>query len=222
MKQLVLLLFSITLFAQSKPIEIKIDSLKSSNTNDGRREFVLQYHITNLTEKPIAFVLNTNSLIPIGAGSLNPAIYYKLYENDTSIDVSGILTGQRKTRYFKDEAEYNIYMDSLVKYVKNQAPEEITKSKKERFLENIQKLEPKETKYFTAVLAWDKNRYFKNDVIEYYIEEKEKHFLELHINLMAEELLMNFSEEEKNELLKDKNLTKGWFTSNKVEIDFSE
>jgi hypothetical protein len=39
---------------------------------------------------------------------------------------------------------------------------------------------------------------------------------------MTEELLLNFSEEEKKEVLKDKILTKGWFTSNKIEIDLSE
>jgi len=72
------------------------------------------------------------------------------------------------------------------------------------------------------MFLWDKERYHKNDVIEYFIEEKEKHFFELHINLMTTELLSNFTEEEKKEVLKDKTLTKGWFTSNKVEIDLSE
>ncbi len=83
-------------------------------------------------------------------------------------------------------------------------------------------MSPKEVKNLEAIIVWDKNRYHRNDAIEYYIEEKEKHYLELHINLMTEELLLNFSEEEKKELLKDKILTKGWFTSNKVEIDLSE
>jgi hypothetical protein len=222
LKYLVILLCSINAFSQSKPIELKIDSIKTTNTDYGRREFRIQYHITNLSDKLISFVLDTTDIIPIGGGSLTPNPYYKIYENDTSIDVSHILSGERKTRSFKDEAEYNIYRDSLMNYMKNRTPEQIAQSRKDGFLENIQKLEPKETKYFNTVLAWDKNRYFKNDVIEYYIEEKEKHFLELHINLMSEELLMNFSEEEKKELLKDKALTKGWFTSNKVEIDFSE
>ncbi len=222
MKFIICLLFSITVFSQTKPIEIKIDSLTSSNTDDGRRSFTLQYHITNLTEKPISFVLNTTSIIPIGAGSLSPRPYYKVYENEASIDVSGIFTGERKIRSFKDEAELNRYRDSLMNYRKSKTPEEISQLKKEYFLENIQKLAPKETKHFTTVLAWNKKRYHKNDVIEYYIEEKEKHFFELHINLMVEELLSNFTEEEKKEVLKDKVLTKGWFTSNKVEIDLSE
>jgi hypothetical protein len=39
---------------------------------------------------------------------------------------------------------------------------------------------------------------------------------------MTEELLLSFSEAEKNEILKDKILTKGWFTSNKMEINLGE
>jgi hypothetical protein len=39
---------------------------------------------------------------------------------------------------------------------------------------------------------------------------------------MTEELLMSFTEAEKKELLKDKTFTKGWFTSNKMEINLGE
>lgn len=222
MKYLVLFLFCITAFSQSKPIELKIDSLTSSNTDDGSRKFTLQYHITNLSDKPVSFVLNTNSLIPIGAGSLNPAVYYKLYENESSVDVSGIFTTTKGTRYFKDETEYKRFEDSLTIALKNRTPEDKTQKRKAFFLNNIQTFKANETKYFTEELIWDKKRYHKNDVIEYYIQENEKHFFELHINLMREELLSNFTEEEKKEVLKDKILTKGWFTSNKVEIDLSE
>lgn len=222
MKYLIILLFSTTVFAQSKPIEIKIDSITSSNIDDGSIKFTLQYHITNLSEKPVSFVLNTNSLIPIGTGSLIPAVYYKLYEKESSVDVSGIFTITKGTRYFKDEAEYKRFADSLTIAMKNRTPEDKAQKRKELFLNNIQTFKANETKHFTEELIWDKNRYHRNDDIEYYIEEKEKHYLELHINLMTEELLLNFSEEEKKEVLKDKILTKGWFTSNKIEIDLSE
>jgi len=222
MKFIICLLFSIMVFGQSKPIELKIDSIKAKNTDNGRRKFTLQYHITNLTDKPITFVLDTTHIVPIGGGSLRPNPYYKLYENEASIDVNGIFTDQLKRRAFKDEAEFNRYRDSLMNYIESRTPEQLSHSRKQGFLENIQKLAPKETKHFTTVLAWDKERYHRNDVIEYYISEKEKHFLELHINLMTEELLYSFTEEEKKEVLKDKILTKGWFTSNKVEIDLSE
>lgn len=222
MRFIICLLFSITAFSQSKPIELKIDTIITSNTEDNRRKFTIQYHMSNLTDKPITFVLNTVSIIPIGGGSLRPNPYYKLYENKTSIDLSGIFTGEHKSRIFKSEKEYNSYRDSLTNYIKNRTPEDLMKLKRANFIDNIQKMKPNETKNFTAILLWDKQRYHKNDVYEHYIQENEQHFFELHINLMKEELLLTFSEEEKNEILKDQNFTKGWFTSNKVAIDFSE
>ena len=221
MKLFLCLLFSIAVFSQSKQIELKIDSITISNTDDARR-FTLHYHITNLTQKPISFVLNTKSLIPIGTGSLNPSVYYKLYENESSIDVIGIFNDEKETRSFKNKAEFDTYRDSLMNYRKNLTPEQLLQIKKENFLKNIQELASNKTIHFTKILIWDKQRYHKNDVIEYFIEEKEKHFIELHINLMAEELLLSFSEAEKNEILKDKILTKGWFTSNKMEINLGE
>ena len=221
MKLFLCLLFSIAVFSQSKQIELKIDSITNSNTDDGRR-FTLHYHITNLTQKPISFVLNTKSLIPIGTGSLNPSVYYKLYENEISIDVTGVFNDENETRFFKNKAEFDTYRDSLMNYRKNLTPEQLLQLKKVKFLENIQELASNKTIHLTQILIWNKQRYHKNDDIEYYIEEKEKHFIELHINLMTEELLMSFTEAEKKELLKDKVLTKGWFTSNKVEIDLGE
>jgi len=221
MKLFLCLLFSIAVFSQSKQIELKIDSITNSNTDDGRR-FTLHYHITNLTQKPISFVLNTKSLIPIGTGSLNPSVYYKLYENEISIDVTGVFNDENETRFFKNKAEFDTYRDSLMNYRKNLTPEQLLQLKKVKFLENIQELASNKTIHLTKILIWNKQRYHKNDDIEYYIEEKEKHFIELHINLMTEELLMSFTEAEKKELLKDKVLTKGWFTSNKVEIDLGE
>jgi len=222
LKYLFLLLLSATVFSQSKPIELKIDAIKTMETNDGRRQFTLQYHITNLSDQSISFVLNTNTLIPIGSGSLRPIPYYKVYENEKAIDVSTLFTGDKTTRHFINEADLKRYQDSIIFVTKDLTPEQLLQKKKERYLSSIQKLEAKETKTLEAIFVWDKKRYHRNDDIEYYIEEKEKHYLELHINLMTEELLMEFTEQEKYELLKDKKLTKGWFTSNKVELNLGE
>ena len=83
-------------------------------------------------------------------------------------------------------------------------------------------MEANQTKHFRSILVWDKRRYHRNDAIEYYIEEKEKHFIELHINLMTEELLSDFTAAEKKDVLSNKIFIKGWFTSNKMEIDLGE
>ena len=222
MKYIILLLLSITVHAQSKPIVIKIDSIATTETEDNRRTFKLHYQITNISKKEISFVLDLKKIIPIGSGSLRPNPYYKVYENEMSLEVNGIFTGEKQVLNFKNEAEMNRYQDSITASIKNKTPEQWQQEKKEYFLNNIQKMQPNEVKHFDAVIVWDKNRYHRNGDIEYFIEEKEKHFIELHINLMTEELLMSFSEAEKKELLKDKTLTKGWFTSNKIEINLGE
>lgn len=222
MKLIFCLFFAITVFGQEKPIEIKIDSLSVLNSSESERKFVLHFHLTNLTNKPISFILNPKDLIPIGAGSLRPNVYYKLYENDTAIEANGILNGDSSIRYFKSEAEYTRYIDSVDTYIKSRTPEQLSQIKKEGFLEHIQNMEANQTKHFRSILVWDKRRYHRNDAIEYYIEEKEKHFIELHINLMTEELLSDFTAAEKKDVLSNKIFIKGWFTSNKMEIDLGE
>lgn len=222
MKLIVCLFFAITVFGQEKPIEIKIDSLSVLNSSESERKFVLHFHLTNLTNKPISFILNPKDLIPIGAGSLRPNVYYKLYENDTAIEANGILNGDSSIRYFKSEAEYTRYIDSVDTYIKSRTPEQLSQIKKEGFLEHIQNMAANQTKHFRSILVWDKRRYHRNDAIEYYIEEKEKHFIELHINLMTEELLSDFTAAEKKDVLSNKIFIKGWFTSNKMEIDLGE
>ncbi|TDP58762.1 hypothetical protein [Flavobacterium dankookense] len=216
-----ILLYSSFLFGQ-KPVEIRIDSLTSYDETQEERTFTIKYSITNKTDKTINFILNPEDLIPISGGSMRPKPYYKIYENETSIDMNSLFTRRKETRTFKNEEDFKKYQDSLSEVVKNKTLEELVKENKANTIKNILEMKPNETREYSTTFRWDKNRYFKNDVMEYYIDEKEPHFFELHINLMKEELLSKFSEKEKNEILKDKNFIKGWFTSNKVEINFRE
>jgi hypothetical protein len=221
MKYLYLFFFSVSIYSQSKAVDLKIISLTEiDSTNE--RAFTVKYSITNKTDKTIHFILNPDNLIPVSSGSMNTSVYYKLYENEMSFDISGIFTGKRETRYFKDDEEAKNFMDSIKSATKNRTPESILQESKKNILKNILELKPDETKEYSSTFHWNKNRYFKNDVMEYYIDEKEPHYYELHINLMKEVLLSKFSEEEKEEILKNRNFVKGWFTSNKVEINFRE
>jgi hypothetical protein len=222
MKFFICLLFSITVFSQSKPLELKIDSIKTTNTADDDREFIINYHITNLSDKAISFVLDTNSIIPISSGSLRKNPYYKIYENKKSFDADGIFFSKNTGRFFHSEEALKKYRDSIDAVIENKTHQQILSEIKEKFLSSIIKMASKETIKLQAKLYWAKKRYFKNDELEYYIEEKEPYYFELSINLMTEELLMNFTEEERNEIVKNKDLTKGWYTSNRVPIDFNE
>lgn len=222
MKIIIFLLLSLITFSQTKPLELKIDSIRSSDTNDKDREFVLNYHITNLSDKSVSFVLNTKSIIPINSGSLRPNPYYKIYENDKPFEAEGIFFSKNIELSFDSDEALKRYQDSITIAFENKTLEQLLKEKKERFLSNIKSLGPKETMKLQIKLYWNKERYYKNDPIEYYIEEKGNYYFEINVNLMTAELLSDFPKEEINEILKDKNLIKGWYTSNKVPIDFSE
>lgn len=214
-KLLHILLYSTFLFGQ-KPVELKIESLTSVDKTQDERTFTINYSITNKTDKTIHFILNPNNLIPVSSGSMNPRVYYKVYENETSIDLNGLFF--EKGENIKTSGVMLRHNDSIRIANLNRILEE----QKKYITKNIQEFKPNETREYSITFNWNKNRYFKNDVMEYYIDENESHFYELHINLMKEELLSKFSDEEKNEILKDKNFIKGWFTSNKVEINFRE
>ena len=64
------LLLSFSAFAQSKMIDVKIDSITSDDSNPKRRQFKIAYHIENLTNNDISFFLRPNTLIANAAASL--------------------------------------------------------------------------------------------------------------------------------------------------------
>jgi hypothetical protein len=87
MKYLCLFFFSISIYSQSKAIDLKIISLTDIDSTE-ERAFTVNFSITNNTDSTINFILNPINIIPVSSGSMNPSVYYKIYGNETSIDVS--------------------------------------------------------------------------------------------------------------------------------------
>jgi hypothetical protein len=212
------ILFSITTFYQNKFVELKIDSLITDNSDPKERKFTINYHIKNLTEKPIAFVLNTNSIAPVVLGSGSISLYYKLFEENSSIDLAGIFRTKKGKSTLDSIFGLKTNEDSLSKNIRDYL-EKLKKSHNKALLNSIVKIAPNEIKYYSIALFWNKERYQKEDDIEYYLDEKLKHYFEISANLMKEELENKFSPEQFKSIIEDKTLVKGWFTSNKVEID---
>jgi hypothetical protein len=213
------ILLSTAAFSQNKLIELKIDSLITDDSNPKERKFTVNYHIKNGTAKPITFVLRTKSIVSIVKGSGSTALYYKLFEENSPIDVSGIL----RTRVEKNSAidsllgagaEKGTFGKNIQKYL-----EKLKYSREKEHLNSIVKISPNEIKYYSISLYWNKERYQKEDDIEYYWDEKLKHYFEISANLMKEQLENKFSPEQFENIIADKTLVVGWFTSNKVEID---
>jgi hypothetical protein len=124
--------------------------------------------------------------------------------------------------YLKKDLE--IDFDSLMKYKKNETGinKYFSKSESISIMKSIIKLKPKESKFYSAEVIWDKKRYFKIDDNEFYLNEDMPHFIELTINLMKEEFKDKIINEEFEKIIINPNFISGWFISNKVEINFKE
>ncbi|MGC4040616.1 MAG: hypothetical protein QM710_07495 [Flavobacterium sp.] len=220
MKLIICLLFSVAAFSQAKPLEFKIDKLTSIDSTS-KRCYTLEYHIENTSSKTVSFVLNGNSLIPINAGSQSEKMYFKLFENDKSIEMTNILdAGLWQKRFTYNESE-KPSQEELAK-LEQEALKYYEEQRKKSILDNIITLKPKEIIRYRAYFSWDKERYRRQGDFEYYIHETNPHFLELDFNLMLETFENKLTPEEYKTISSNPNIIKGWYTSNRVAIDFSE
>lgn len=244
MKNVLLLFFfcCYNCFGQNPPIAIKIDSITSFDSIPDERIFIIKYHIENLIDTEISLFLNPNGMTSNAMASMSKNVIYKLFQNNELIDIDNVFTNRVSkvhneamknakteeeknallTKFFKENSKINL--DSLNKESeKHKFDEDYYKQQQKKWLlESTIKLKPKEIKQYSLKLEWFKNRYFKIDDIEYYLDEKIPHYFELSINLMKEEFKDQLSAEEFQKIMNNKSFIKGWFTSNKMEINFRE
>jgi hypothetical protein len=92
----------------------------------------------------------------------------------------------------------------------------------QKLLQSIVYLKPNETKNFQIITFWDKQRYFKIDENEYYLDENEKYEFELSLYLDKLNRKEKLTEEEFTKIKNDENFIEGRFSSNKMKINFGE
>jgi len=240
MKYLFFLLFNAALFAQSPSIRIEIDSI---NTTDSLpfRKFTILYSIKNDSNDKISFFLNPESVNAGSGGSMQTNVSASLFQEKEMLPMHAILSFTSKSRelpkgfeLMKDGKEKDKILRKYLKEVlgieidneleeirKNDSTDQLKKSS-ERLMKSVMTLEPNEVKHYAETFYWDKKRYHKIDEIEYYINEKSNCFLMLYIVLLKEEFKERLLESDYNALMKIPNFIKGWYNSNKVEINFSE
>ena len=133
----------------------------------------------------------------------------------------------------KDGKEKDSIIKKYLKEVMNfDIEEEMKKSKEDenyfikkssqRLMESIMTLEPFESKKYNKTFYWDKKRYYKINEMEYYINEKSNCSIELYIVLLKEEFKERLIDSDYNKIINTPNFIKGWFNSNKNEINFKE
>ncbi len=240
MRLLYFLIFLIT-FSASAQIEVQIDSITSKDLSSKKRKFTIKYHIKNLTNKEISFFLIPNSLIAHSASSMTLFPVYKIYQNGIFEDVDGPFyekmypiqdeiedeTDTEKRRKQIDEISKKFveeYKNILEDYKKNGGTsiDDTWIYKNQKLIQSITKLNPNESKEFEISTNWNKERYYKMDDKEFYLDEKDKFEIELSLFLDKSNRENSLSPEEFAKINTNGNFIQGTFTSNKVEINFKE
>jgi hypothetical protein len=242
MKLLFTFLFSASLLAQTKIIEVKIDAITSDNSDPKKRTFVIQYHVENLTDNAISFFLRPNTLIANAASSLTLYPIYKIYQNNhftpldgpfyeregneewnSYIEMTDKTSAEAKALLQKIIAEYQLKEKQIIEdYQKNggKTEDKLWILKNHHLMQSKITLQPKESKSFTIETSWNKERYFLQDDLEYYLDEKDAFELELTLHLIKTHFKDQLSSEEFAKIAKDPYFIEGIYTSNKMGINF--
>lgn len=231
-----LFFISISVVAQNPPIELRIDSITSSDSIPTERSFAINYHIENLTDNEVSFLLYPKSITPNMRGSLSKGILYKIYQNEEFLDLENIFINKKMEDFNKrmEEAKTQKEKDSILeKFFKDEMNLDIDSVKKKDektlmledrklFLSSIITIKPKERISFSKTLFWNKIRYYKIEDNEFYINEDLPHYLEFTINLTKEEFKNHLETEEYQKIIANPNYIIGWFSSNKMELNMKE
>jgi hypothetical protein len=215
-----LLLFKIACFSQNAALQIRIDSITFRDLNQKEREFTIAYHLQNLTNKPVSFILDAKSLQSNATSSMSYSPAYRLYQEEEIINSDTFFNAKIASEKFEETIKK---LEQIAQSENNsETIIEIQKQLEENVINSIVKLNPKEAKNFTATLNWDKNRYNQYADNEYYLDEKASHYFDLSINLMKDEFKERASTEDYKKIIEDQTIIKGSFFSNKMRINFNE
>jgi hypothetical protein len=234
-----LLLFFIS-FSGYSQIEIKINTINSFEISPKKRKFVIDYQISNKENKEIKFFLLPHSLIANSASYLTLFPVYKIYLNGVFEDVDGpfyetFFGEQNDIDQIINEEDKKKQIEILTSKLEEEYKNIIANYKSDRvnrddnwiytnqkLLQSIVYLKPNETKNFQIITFWDKQRYFKIDENEYYLDENEKYEFELSLYLDKLNRKEKLTEEEFTKIKNDENFIEGRFSSNKMKINFGE
>ena len=237
-----LLLFSIITFSQNKVLEVKINSVTFKDLQPNNRKYTINYQIENLTKNEISFFLTPNTLIANAASSMTLFPIYKIYINKEFTPLDGPFfekygvdweafretNKNLTTAEFKELAQktydafQNINKTTIENYKKagGKNIDDLWILENDNLIKSKVTLKPNEIKLFEIQSSWNKDRYFIQDDLEYYLSEKDQYEFELILDLKKAAFQNQLSTEEYSKIEKNKNFIEGIFTSNKISIDF--
>ncbi len=210
------LLFFVCLSAYSQSLSLKIDSISSDDQDPAERVFKVHFHLENLTDDRLYFLQDTSGIVPSTGGSGTYLPYYKIYENDTFLEIGSVFSGWNRKQF--DLEERNI--DSLV--VLFQKEIDAKQNNKRIVSDKIIELAPSGIIKFSMDFYWNRNRYYLNQDIEYYLEEEAKHFIEITMVMQKPNLESESFDDDLKKIINGENFIQGVITSNKMLIDFGK
>ena len=239
---LFLIMFCVFSFGQNVPLAVKINSITSSDSLAARRVYKINYQIENKTNHEVQFFLKPNSLIAQSASSLTLFAVYKMYRNGVYDSMDGpfyekMYAEQDQIQDFNNEnsEQRKAFLSKLLEKMEKLKKESLESYKlsggtsndemwilkNQMLLKTIVVLKPNETKTFTIETSWRRNRYFKIEDNEYYLDEKDKFAIQLHLILNKFNRQDHLSEKEFLEIKNNPNFLEGTVESNRMEINFN-
>lgn len=229
--------------AQNPKLEVKINSISTYDIHQSAVEYQINYHIENKTTNELSFFLIPNALIAHAAGSMTLFAVYKIYQNGVFEDMDGPFfeyETEDQLNYAKIQnkesedakkiikemqtAESLIATDYYQNYKANGGESDDFQwiYQRQRLLNNVIVLKPNETRNLVTKTLWNKNRYIKNEALEYYLDEKNNIELELIVDLKTNLFKDQLSTEDLRKINENPNFIQGYFKSNKMKIEFKD
>ncbi|HRG18547.1 MAG TPA: hypothetical protein PLP39_05625 [Flavobacterium lutivivi] len=230
------LLIPIVFFGQNKPIKINLLSVTSTDSIPDERKFVVNYSIENTTDKEICFFLNPDVFSPAHQNSLQPYIFYKLFQNNTELAIDGVF--EEKIFQFPKFPDLRNITDETIKqqlvqeYLKKRreltgetsqvSMEEMNKSRSQRLMSSIIILKPFQKKNFSKTLFWNKERYYVFNNTENYLDEKANYEIQILLIVLRDELMKDLTNDDKKSIKTFPDFIEGVFASDKIKINLAE
>lgn len=233
-KILLILLFSNVVLAQKPLLKVEIDQIKTDHSNPNKTGYTIFYHIQNQSDTDVLMFLNPKTFIANAAASMTLFPYYKIYQNRLYQNLDGpffentnyetfqnnLSEEQNLEAYYQKKAMNDI--ETIEKYKKNggSSTDEVWILQNQEILASKMILKKQETLHFQIQTIWNKQRYYKQDNIEYYLDDKDYFDIELTLDLKKTVFKDRLTALEYQEIQANPNFIEGVFVSNKSKIEF--
>lgn len=234
-KIIFLLIFQFS-FAQKPIISVTITDIKTENLSSNETQYTVSYTVKNNSDQSVKFFFNPDDF----GLSMSTRKIFMLYENGIRFEGDKFLKTGTKDQYKELENLYSINIEDTIAIKKrinliqklydfdvktaNQGDfnKDLVQQNTERYKNDVLSFGPNESRTYVQKLYWHKNRYYKNDDLEYYLNENSTFEISFALILMKRQLKEQLSNDYFLEIMKDENFIEGVFLSNKMVIEFKE